>query len=211
MPRSPWSSITSEEALNLFLEEIGKENPDPYGALLMIAGRMNVEPLEVLIQEAVPVDWQSKFLAHAWAVASNYPSMYAGTDTFVKLFERVGFVSDYDNVVRPTEPMTLFRGVTQSGTWLGRGMTWTIDFAKARWFSHRLDHLLDPGISAKVRVEPTIWSAEVLPAGVLALFYAQNELEVVVDPRRLRKLRIIEQSSPMTLPVDDGGVTGIWD
>lgn len=36
-----------------------------------------------------------------------------------------------------------------------------------------------------------------MPSGaVLALFYEQNELEVVVNPRRLRQVRILECSEP---------------
>jgi hypothetical protein len=128
--------------------------------------------------------------------------MYAETDTFVRLFERVGFISDY-GAARPTEPMTILRGVTDTPAWLARGMSWTTDLDKARWFSHRLDHLLDPQLKRLGTItvpQPTVWSAEIAPEGVLALFYEQNELEVVVNPRRLRHLRVIEQAAPVWPP-----------
>jgi len=99
--------------------------------------------------------------------------------------------------------MTIFRGVTNSPRYLARGLSWTTDLEKARWFSHRLDHLLDPklkGMGVKQVPQPTVWSAQISPEGILALFYDQNELEVIVNPRRLRKLRLIEQTTPVWPP-----------
>jgi len=200
MTFDPWNPMTKEQAAALFAQELAKPDPEPVRAFEQIAHGMNIDPLEVLIANILPVAWQGALLPYFWSIRSNYPSMYAGTNTFVRLFERVGFVSDYEDVERPTEPMVIFRGATNTPTQLARGMAWTTDLDKARWFSHRLDHLLDPklkqyGVVPQV-IRPTVWSAEISPEGILAMFYQQNELEVVINPRRLRKLRIVEQTDP---------------
>lgn len=202
------TSITKNEARQLWAEELAKPDFDPNSALDRIRGRMNnALPLEVLLADVLPVEWQARLLPQAWAFDANRPSTYAGTDTFVRLFERVGFIADYDDVERPATLLTIFRGVTGSATSLARGLSWTTDLDKARWFSHRLDHLLRLG---KV-IEPTVWSAEVEPQGVLAMFYGQQELEVVVNPCRLRRLQIVEQSAPVPPVQDDSGIVGIFD
>lgn len=192
--------MTREQAAELFAQELAKPDPDPVVAFEQIVHGMNVDPLEVLITNIIPVEWQAALLPYFWSIRSNMPLMVAGTDTFVRLFERVGFVSDFEDIERPTEPMAIFRGVTDTQTRLAKRMSWTTDLDKARWFSHRLDHLLDPslkqyGVMPRA-IRPTVWNAEISPEGILALFYEQNELEVVVNPRRLQKLQIVEQTDP---------------
>jgi len=191
-----FATMTREEARGYFEHAMTIGDPDIDVALLHIASGLDMQPIEILLADIIPLKAQRAFLPHTWAVASDYLSMYAGTDTFVKLFERTGFVSDFEDVRRPEEPIELFRGVTGRQSHLARGMSWTLDLDKARWFAHRHDHLTHPMHDGKHVIEPTVWRSVAPPAAVLALFYEQNEREVVVNPRRLRQVRILECGEP---------------
>ena len=193
---SMFATMTQEEARAYFENAMAIGDPGLDVALEHIVSGLNMEPIEILLTDIIPLKAQRALLPHTWAVASNLLSMYAGTDTFVKLFERTGFVSDFDGVTRPDEPIDVYRGVTGRQSYLGRGMSWTLDLDKARWFAHRHDHLTHPMHDGKHVIEPTVWRSVAPPAAVLALFYEQNELEVVVNPRRLRQVRLLECSEP---------------
>lgn len=201
---SPWATLTAEDATTVIAEEARKQDPDMHLVLDQVCGRMDIDHMEALLAGFIPDAWLPVLLPRVWAFSSNFPSMYAGSDSFVKLFERAGFVSDVSEVQRPTESMMLYRGVPNAVPRFARGIAWTTDLEKARYFSHRLDHLTDPIFEPRHTIQPTVWTSVIDPDGVLALFYEQNELEVVVNPRRLRKLRKIEQSMPvLPLPSED--------
>lgn len=189
-------TMSHDEARSYFERALTAEDADPGLAQIHIASRLNVQPIEVLLGDIISVDAQRAFLPYHWAMGSDYPSMYAGTDTWVKLFERTGFVSDFDDVSRPDAPTVIYRGVTGRQSYLARGMSWTLDLDKARWFAHRLDQLTHPRYEGKHVIEPTVWQAVAPPKAVLALFYMQDEQEVVVNPRRLRQVHILETSEP---------------
>lgn len=194
---SPWATLTAEDATTIIAEEARKQDPDMHLMLERVCDQMDIDHMEALLAGLIPDAWLPVLLPRVWAFSSNFPSMYAGSDSFVKLFERAGFVSDFLEAQRPTESMTLYRGVPNAVPRFARGIAWTTDLEKARYFSHRLDHLTDPTFESRHTVQPTVWTSVIDPDGILALFYEQNELEVVVNPRRLRKLRKIEQSMPV--------------
>ncbi|MDQ3657425.1 MAG: hypothetical protein M3457_20410 [Chloroflexota bacterium] len=202
--------MSHDEARAYFEQELAKTDPDPGRAMDTIAARMNLSPLEVLLAGVVPAAWEAGMLTWYWVFQGAIkPSDYAGTATLVKLFERVGFVSDFPDVERPTTPLTIYRGTTEAVPRHARGISWTIDIEVARRFSHCMDHWLEPEPAIKgldfivPDLKPTVWCAEIPPEGVLGLFYEQNELEVVVNPRRLRKLQILEQSAPIWPPEEE--------
>lgn len=187
-----FATMSRDEARAYFDHAMETGEPGLDVALEHIVSGLNMELIEILLADIIPLKAQRALLPHTWAVASNFVSMYAGTDTFVKLFERTGFVSDLDGVTRPDEPIDVYRGVTGRQSYLGRGMSWTLDLDKARWFAHRHDHLTHPMFQGEHPIEPTVWQAIASPAAILALFYMQVEREVVVNPRRLRQVRILE-------------------
>ncbi len=193
---SMFATMTREEARAYFEYAMAIGDPDLDVALEHIMSGLNMLPIEILLTDIIPLKAQRALLPHTWAVATDFPSTYAETDTFVKLFERTGFVSDFEDVRRPEEPIEVFRGVTGRQSQLARRMCWTLDLDKARWFAHRLDHLTHPVYDGKHVIEPTVWRSVAPPAAVLALFYEQNELEVVVNPRRLQQVRMLECSEP---------------
>lgn len=92
----------------------------------------------------------------------------------------------------------MYRGIPHARPEGARAAAWTLDKQVARYFAHRRDVL---ATSEQFRetgrvIEPTVWRATAPPASVLALFYEQNELEVVVDPDQLQSVEIIERSEP---------------
>lgn len=123
----------------------------------------------------LPPDALNRMLEMYWSLTES-PSAY-GTGRLVALFERAGFVTDAPDVPPPLEPMTVFRGVPATGK--ARGLSWTPDEHKGGWFARR-GSILVPGI---------VYAAEIDPQHVLGIFHERGEAEVVVNPRRLRRLR----------------------
>ena len=83
---------------------------------------------------------------------------------------------------RPAAPVTLYRGAP--GRSNGRGMSWTLDVDRARWFAQRWDLTGRSG---------SVYKATVKPHAILAMMLGgRDEAEVVVNPRRLpRNLEVI--------------------
>lgn len=149
-----------------------------------ICEERGIAPIQALLRGLVPDEWLLDLILPVWT-QTPYPSLYAGTDTYVRLFERAAGGRALEKGGRPT---VIYRGTSQATTRDGRGMSWTRKRERARYHAHTSDH---QQLSGKV-VEPTIWSAEILPDGILA----KVDYEVIVNPRRLRKLQIIEQEKP---------------
>ncbi|HMG43038.1 MAG TPA: hypothetical protein VK611_17030 [Acidimicrobiales bacterium] len=117
-----------------------------------------------------------KVLADVWTGA-EWPAQSLGVATWVHLFRMAGIVSD-DGGPPPTEPLTAYRGATWGRR---RGMSWTTDRERARWFADRFA-VLGPAF---------VFTAEVPPGAVLALIGEKyrSEGEVVVDPALLPPIR----------------------
>lgn len=62
----------------------------------------------------------------------------------------------------------------------GKGMSWTIDKAKAEWFAKRYSMI-------KGRGQPKLASGVVNKTDILAFFNGREESEVVVDPAKVKK------------------------
>lgn len=153
-------------------------------ALERICEERGVAPIQALLRGHVPDEWLLDLILPVWT-QTHYPSLYAATDTYVRLFERA---AGGRAVAKGGRPTVIYRGISQATTRDGRGMSWTRDRERARYHAHTSD---DQQLVGKV-VEPTIWSAEILPDGILA----KVDYEVIVNPRRLTKLQIIEQEKP---------------
>ena len=114
----------------------------------------------------------------AWA----WPDM-EGDDTidddFIRnqmlpLFAHLGFVSDQPDLVLPDEPLEIYRGG------LPNGIAWSEDVDTARWFASRW------------RGAEPVYSALALPENILGRFWERGEQEVVVDPRTLCNVELLE-------------------
>ena len=71
-------------------------------------------------------------LAYVWSIA-EWPERALGTRLWVTLFRSVGFVSESGQPA-PVEPLRIYRGATWGRR---RGMAWTSDIDRARWFADR--------------------------------------------------------------------------
>jgi len=117
-----------------------------------------------------------RHITAVWQLA-EWPAAL-GIRTWVTMFREAGFISDTDEPV-PDYPLTVYRGTTWGRR---RGMSWTTDIDRARWFAARWQLRGERG---------EVFTAIVPPAAVLALVgdpENHNEEEVVVDPAMLPPL-----------------------
>ncbi len=126
---------------------------------------------------------QLRALLAEWWSDTEHPSAY-GVGAVVSLFRAAGFVTDTPGTEPPAGPLTIYRGISSLWGERGerttrRGVSWTEDREQAVWFARRFS-FNGPG---------TLLTAEVSPEHVLGIFHGRGEVEVVVDPRRVRRVR----------------------
>lgn len=118
-----------------------------------------------------------------WSGA-EWPQQSIGQRDWLEIFATCGFISE-SGAAAPCEPLTLWRS---DWPWSkGRGMSWTRNIEKARWFASR--NALFSHVFYDVKLPGAIFEATVPPAAVLACLDgdgSRDESEVVVNPRRLR-------------------------
>lgn len=108
-----------------------------------------------------------------WSVA-EWPIKSIGERAWVSMFKEAGFVSDTPSETQPASPLTIYRGAPR---WKGpRGMSWSLDVERARFFARRIA-ILEPA---------NVYRATVPPGAVLAILNDRNEQEVVVNPNMLQ-------------------------
>jgi len=120
-------------------------------------------------------------LPSVWKCAEFPEIALRPMDIWVTYFRWAGYLTDADDPVEaPVAPLKIYRGAIWRRR---RGMAWTTDRERARWFAQRFARFdgHEPFESAYV------FEADVHPDGVLAMF--RREDEVVVDPRFLPPLR----------------------
>ena len=100
-------------------------------------------------------------------------------EAVLALFHRAGYVSDSDDQL--TGELTVYRGTF--GDDPSRGLSWTLDEDKARWFATRGAR----GVP-RDRSTQTVWRATVNAADILGYFTDRDEAEVVIDPAHLQEL-----------------------
>jgi hypothetical protein len=75
------------------------------------------------------------------------------------------------------DTLTVYRGVRDKGCDTWRGLSWTVDPAKANWFAQRFAQDCD---------QPVLLSGRIRKKYVFAFFGGRNESEVVLLPRYIR-------------------------
>lgn len=116
-------------------------------------------------------------IGDVWTDA-EWPAASLTVANWVELFRTAGFVSD-ENQPKPTEPLRIWRGTTWGRR---RGMSWTTERDRAKWFANRWER--------DDRHHALVFETVVEPAVVLALLTGgRSESEVVVDPRLLPAIR----------------------
>src|SRR6266851_4461812 len=112
-------------------------------------------------------------LLAAWWDDTEFPSNF-GVHEIVRMFRGAGFVSDDPELTAPTEIMEVYRGAEPRRR---RGLSWTRDLERAKWFAQRWNILGRPG---------QVYAAGVSTRNVLGMFTQRGESEVVVSPTGLR-------------------------
>jgi hypothetical protein len=159
----------------------------------------------LIMADAVAAEREPEWITWAWT-KPEFPNLNLGTEPWLALFNRVGYVTDWDEPepgevddegeeiepppAKPTKPVILYRGVdyTLRGprevALASRGMAWTDDLDRARWFAKRFGG----GI---------VVTAKVNPKRVLARFIGRGESEYVIDTNRLqiRQHEIVKDES----------------
>lgn len=98
-------------------------------------------------------------------------------DQVLPLFVHLGFVSDQPGLILPDEPVHVYRGG------MPNGIAWTESLDTAKWFATRWNQR-----------EP-VYSAIACPETILARFHERGEKEVIVDPRTLADIELMEPGS----------------
>jgi len=111
-----------------------------------------------------------RVIAGVWMMA-EWPTSALGVALWVEMFRAAGFVSDTGEP-KPALPWTVYRGTVWGRR---RGMSWTTDLERARWFAARYAVRHRAGLVFAVDVEPSAVLALVGDPG------GRNESEVVVD------------------------------
>lgn len=129
----------------------------------------------------------AKLLADAW-VRSENPNMDKNftkkelLDLFKKAVPTYLMTKDeYQTWKNLEQTVTVYRGVTTYNGFDRKAMSWTLDEEKAKWFAERF------GENGKV------YSAEIDKKDVYACFGCRGESEVVVDPKRLQNITMVEE------------------
>ena len=123
-------------------------------------------------QKRLSLERAGPLLAAVW-IDTELPDEVLRQRRWVRLFRRVGFVSDGDaRLDELPEHLTVYRGAENVDC-----PSWTTDLAVARWFAHRFR---GPG---------AVFMALIPKAGVLAVLDGRGEHEVVVDPRLLQEIK----------------------
>ena len=110
-------------------------------------------------------------LPDAWTRSGNdRPEQVIGTQAWVRMFRAAGFVSQPTYLAVPDRTLRIYRGAPERRS---RRMAWSVDPDKAEEHRQRC---------VRFGEDALVYTAQVEPAAVLALFGSRAEQEVVVDP-----------------------------
>jgi hypothetical protein len=163
-----WATLdslpTARAQLELLFSRLGREECPALLFDWWYGGLLSVDDLRAVL----PVAWSDP----------EFPQRCLAVEDWVGVFRTAGFVSDAGQSAS-TEMVRVFRGATWGQR---RGMAWTRNVTRARWFADRLVRRGKPAYVFECVVEPT---------AVLAMLDSpdgRREDEVVVEPRLLPPL-----------------------
>ncbi len=79
--------------------------------------------------------------------------------------------------------VTVYRGVTSYNAKNIKALSWTLNRDTAEWFAHRFDE------------HGTVYEAQIPKEHICAVFLGRNEAEVIVDPKHLQDITLIQEQS----------------
>ena len=101
-------------------------------------------------------------------------------DEVLPLFLHLDFTSDSEDLIRPKRSITIYRGGMPDG------IAWSTNLEIAKWFATRF------------AANDPVHCATVLPEHILGRFNDRGEYEVIVDPRKLHEVHLIEDGQELT-------------
>lgn len=189
--------ITREEwwLPGLYLDEAGyyhfdgEMTTEQFETALIQVGRNEGPALlhDLRFSEVISIAENPGIVASVWAMA-EFPSNLLEPDIWVELFEEAGYTENGQAAVRPTGPVTVYRGCHHGRRF---GMSWTTDLVRAQWFADR-----DLGRGAGEVFVATV------PAGWLLAFIDEghrSEAEFVVHPTALND-QVVKLAQPAPSP-----------
>jgi hypothetical protein len=90
------------------------------------------------------------------------------------------------NIAQMTQEVTIYRGYV-GGRGTQKGWSWTLNPRKAEWFAQRISGSGDTMAVA---------TATINKDDIIALFHGRQEAEVIIDPRRLRRIKVTRTVKP---------------
>ena len=107
------------------------------------------------------------------------------SDKFIReevlpLFKHLEFTSDSKKLIRPKHSLNIYRGGMPDG------IAWSTDLNIAKWFATRFAE------------NNPVYKAIVLSEHILGRFNDRNEYEVIVDPRNLCNVELVEEGDELT-------------
>lgn len=165
-------------------EEIERRE-DAFGVYLMITKPY----LLAFLKYAEPYlskDDFAKILADAWIRCEapnndpnlskrNLVALFKNADPQVLMDE-----SEYSQYRTLDDVVTVYRGVTEHNANNVKALSWTLNRETAEWFAHRFDE------------DGDVYSAQIQKKHILALFNGRNESEVIVDPKHLQDITLVQ-------------------
>lgn len=169
-----------KERVELITESCWKSD-NPISSLFGYILKQYRIPFLDLIKDKIDVEDFSKILAWIW-VQDEYPHQN-GIPRLINMFNRAnkfdlmteGEMEGY--VALPIE-FVVYRG-TQLGRAKVRGLSWTLDYEKAKWFADRFSG------------GGSVYKARIKKSAVYALFTGRGEEEVVLNPRKLLEVNVV--------------------
>lgn len=177
---------TVTQKVNEAIKALGADRLIPFFTCEAIAQPYQLEILSLCTDLITPDDYAA-CLSHAWQMTefphqlrvSHLTRLLDGLPEQVKM----DVMDDEERVflesLQRQNKLTVYRGIQSLGkTVTVRGLSWTLDFEKAEWFSTRWQD---------DKKHPLVYSAEIPSSHIYAYF--EREKEVVVKPRHLKNLQ----------------------
>lgn len=170
---------------------------DHYFRDLVKAGRNAGPPMlwDWAASGEIAVEDLRNLICDVWSSA-EWPEPHLGARRWVSLFRECGFVADPPRPP-PSTPLLIFRGTALARA---RGLSWTTDLEKAKWFAERTERFGHPAGVFQVIVRPLL---------VLAQIDSRNESEVIVNMPAVRntELRLLTSNAAPSAIRPGGGPT----
>ena len=182
--------ITENEENLQWWQEWMKEKINSAEDVWRIYAYVNKPYCLTLLKYAEPylsIEDYSKILGDAWVRSENPNEDPNFTKKeLLSMFKRANPQSlmekgEYEYWKDFEQTLTVYRGVTSENVKNIKALSWTLDEEKAKWFAGRF------GENGKV------YSAEIDKKDVYAYFGCRGESEVIVDPKGLQNITLVEE------------------